>query len=224
MMLSVKLATKARDAFLADHPGYQPVPLIAASIGPYGAITHDGAEYTGDYAIGADELRAFHEERLTLFDSSAADVLALETIPSRTEAGVLADLLHDRLTPAWVSFSCRDGRHISDGTPIEDVVALFGHHPGVAAVGINCTPPQYALSLIARVASAAPDKAIVAYPNSGEWYDASAGGWSGTITPLDCGAAASQWVAAGAKIVGGCCRMGPAHIRAMAKHIREANG
>lgn len=223
MLLSVEIAKRARDEFLADNPKCERIPLIAASIGPYGAALHDGSEYTGRYDAGAEELRAFHDDRLQLFDNSDADVLACETIPSVTEAEVLAGLLRECTTPAWVSFSCRDERCISDGTPVEDVAILFRDHPTVLAVGINCTPPQYASSLIRKIHDVLPDKAILAYPNSGETYDVMDNSWSGTVSPLDCASAAEDWVSAGATLVGGCCRMGPGHIRAMAKRIRETN-
>lgn len=220
MRLSVGLAKQARDAYLADNPGRKFVPLVAASIGPYGAILHDGSEYTGDYGISTGELHDFHAERLPVFDASGADVLALETIPSVTEARVLAELLGACETPAWVSFSCRDASHISDGTPIEVAAAYFERHPTVRAVGINCTPPQFVPDLLRRVHSVLPDLVLMAYPNSGEIYDAASETWTGTVTPLDCARAAEEWLAAGAKLVGGCCRMGPAHIRAMAERIR----
>ena len=203
MLLSVELARRAEP------------PLVAASLGPYGAMLHDGSEYRGDYGVSAATLSEFHEKRLQLLDGSDADVLALETVPSFVEATVLAGLLAECDLPSWVSFSCRDGRAISDGTPIEDAAALFASHPRVAAVGINCTPPQYAPELVRRIRGAVPDKAAMAYPNSGEVYDTSTNSWSGTVTTTDCAAAAARWVAAGARIVGGCCRMGPEHIRAI---------
>ena len=214
MLRSVELAIQARADFVAAaSPGF--APLVAASIGPYGAVLHDGSEYRGDYGVSAAELRRFHAARLQLFDSSGADVLAVETVPSLLEAEVLADLLAGCDTPAWVSFSCKDAQRISDGASIESAVALFRDHPVVAATGINCTPPQFAAGLIRRIHATVPDKAIIAYPNSGESYDAQTGSWSGTVTPIDYADAAREWRAAGAKIVGGCCRTGPTHIAAM---------
>ena len=62
----------------------------------------------------------------------------------------------------------------------------------------------------------------MSYPNSGETYNVSDNSWSGTVTPGDCAAAAGEWIEEGAKIVGGCCRMGPEHIRAMASLINES--
>jgi len=220
MLLSVELAKRARAEFLKDNPGPGFAPLVAASIGPYGAMLHDGSEYSGDYGVTAETLRSFHASRLALFDSCGADVLALETIPSKLEAEVLADLLVECSTPAWISFSCRDGAHVVDGTPLEGVAAMFADHPTVVAVGINCTPPQFAPELVARLRGAVPDKAIMAYPNSGETYHVEDNSWSGTVTPGDCAEAARAWVDAGAKIVGGCCRMGPEHIWAIRDALR----
>jgi len=215
MLLSVELAIRARDAF--SRGGAVSRPLVAASIGPYGAMLHDGSEYTGDYAISADGLRQFHQERLQLFDNSDADVLAIETIPSLSEACVLAALLRDCNTPAWISFSCRNESQISDGTPLDEVAALFKGHPTVLAVGINCTPPQYATALINMLRKTLPDKAVVAYPNSGEQFNVDDNAWSGDVVALT----AAEWVAAGARIVGGCCRVGPEQIRAMANGLKE---
>ena len=215
MTLSVDLACQARDEFLADNPNASLPPLIAASVGPYGAMLHDGSEYRGDYGVSVARLRAFHADRLRLFDDSGADVLACETIPSLPEARVLADLLAKCRTPAWLSFSCGDGKHISDGTLVEEAGALFRDHPTVLAVGFNCTPPRYSVELVRRFVSAVPGKVVIAYPNSGETWDARQGVWAGTAKPLDYARAASAWVAAGAGIVGGCCRTEPAHIAAI---------
>ncbi len=218
MLLSVTLAARARDEFLAENPSRQRAPLIAASLGPYGAMLHDGSEYTGAYAVSPGTLRAFHADRLRLLDDSDADVLALETIPSGTEAEVLAELLREYRTPAWVSFCCRDERSLSDGTAVRESASLFRNHPTVLAVGINCTAPQFVTPLIRELGAVLPDKPIAAYPNSGESYDVAENAWTGHASR---GLTVSEWVAAGAKLVGGCCRVGPDQIRAMAEELKE---
>ncbi len=216
---SVQLAKTARDDFLRDNLNATFTPLVAASIGPYGAALADGSEYTGDYDIDDEGLIEFHRQRLAWLDASDADVLACETIPGLAEARVLCQLLLDVATPAWVSFSCRDEKHCSDGTPIRECVALFNGHPRVLAVGINCTSPAYIDALIAEVKAATSQLAIVVYPNSGERYEASSNGWYGTCSPIECGAAAVNWRDSGASIIGGCCRMGPAHIAEIARAL-----
>ncbi len=214
---SVELAIQARDEYSRDNPGQERSPLIAGSAGPYGAIMGDGSEYTGDYDVGVEELRDFHRSRLGILDDSGADFIACETIPSFDEARVLCEFLENVEHSAWISFSCRDEYRISDGTPIAEAAALFREHPRVLAVGINCTRPQYVVPLIEHLSKAIPEKAIVVYPNSGEDYDASSKTWSGTVTALDWAKAARQWADAGATIIGGCCRTGPEHIRAISE-------
>jgi len=100
-------------------------PLVAASIGPYGAHLHDGSEYRGDYGVGRTELLAFQRERMAVLAEAGADLLACETIPSRLEAEVLLELLEEFPdVRAWLSFSCRDGTHISDGASFADCAQL----------------------------------------------------------------------------------------------------
>lgn len=210
------LALRARDEFAADNPDVEP-PLVAASIGPYGAVLSDGSEYTGEYDKDRAGLLQFHESRIAQMDTSAVDVLACETIPSLDEASALAELLLGVATPAWVSFCCRDEARICDGTRVEVAVQLFQDHPNVKAIGVNCTAPQHIEGLIARIAKTLPEMPILVYPNSGESFDAVSKTWSGTTTADDWIASADKWRAAGARIVGGCCRTTPEHIGALRK-------
>lgn len=214
LVLSVELAIEARRRFMADRQDGQQV-LVAASIGPYGAIMRDGSEYTGDYGVSERDLRDFHAERLRLLDRSGADVLACETIPNIMEARVLCELLINVETPAWISFSCRDREHICDGTKLSDAVVMFADHPRVLAVGINCTPPALLAALIPILKTAAPNKAIIVYPNSGETYHADDKTWSGATCDFENDFNVSAWRDAGAKLIGGCCRTGPGDIAAI---------
>ena len=132
--------------------------LVAASVGPYGAVLANGAEYTGDYGLGDAStaraaLRDFHLQRAEVLAAAGPDLLAIETIPSVVEAEALVEVL-DALgdVPAWVSFSCRDGARLSDGTPLEDAVSIVASSPQVVAVGVNCTPPAFVPELIRRAA------------------------------------------------------------------------
>ena len=178
--------------------------MVAASIGPYGAAMADGSEFTGDYPD--IDLAEWHRERFEILDGSDADILACETIPSFREAQALASLLDRK--PAWFAFSCRDGKHISDGTPIAECAALLDGLDKVFAIGVNCTAPRYVESLIGEIKSAS-SRAVIVYPNSGERFEK--GRWVGE--PEDFAALAQGWLAAGATHVGGCCRTGPEHIR-----------
>ena len=68
MQKSVKLACEARDEYKRDHPQDTTERLVALSIGCYGAVLANGAEYTGNYGnITVDDLVKFHTERLSIF-------------------------------------------------------------------------------------------------------------------------------------------------------------
>lgn len=211
--LMVGSVALARDA-AAGHPD----TLIAASLGPWGAVQADGSEFTGSYAVSEEELITFHRERLSLMDQSGADVLALETIPNIQEANVLAQCLRMVNTPAWVSFCCRDDNSLSDGTPIEEALEPFKDHPRVLALGINCIAPGHVPRLLRRMINAT-DLPVFVYPNSGEQYDAHEHCWIGEVAPGLAGNAAQDWISLGAKGVGGCCRMDHKHIRNMSQSI-----
>jgi homocysteine S-methyltransferase len=175
----------------------------------------DGSEYTGIYDRNRAGLAEFHRPRLQQLDASHADMLACETVPAVDEAAALCELLSTVATPAWVSFCCKNGAQLSDGTPVEEAARLFRNHPNVQALGVNCTGPQYMLPLIERIRKTLPEMPIIVYPNSGETFDGTNKTWSGTATADDWVPAATQWLAAGATIIGGCCRTGPEHIHAL---------
>ncbi len=220
ILKSVQLAEEARSRFMLSHP-HQAKPLIAASVGPYGAYLANGSEYRGDYAISDQELTDFHEPRINLLDNSSADILACETIPSFQEANVLSSLLKSKRKSAWISFSCKDGHHINDGTLIEKCAALFANHPTVFAIGVNCTSPQYISELIRSIKTKSGDKRIVVYPNSGSVYHAESKTWSGLSDSSSCELMVKEWMALGADIIGGCCGIGPEQIKAMGKIIYQ---
>jgi homocysteine S-methyltransferase len=212
---SVTLALEVRDRFWADERNRvgRLRPLVAASIGPYGAFLANGAEYTGDYDLDEAGLREFHRERLTRLAASGADLLACETVPSASEARALGALLAESPgPPAWVSFSCRDGERLRDGTPLAECVSLLDPLPRVVAIGVNCTAPAHVESLL-RTAVRSTRKPLVAYPNSGESYDAARKAWSGIAETERWGELGRLWRDAGARLLGGCCRTGPDEVR-----------
>ena len=208
---SIQLAQEARDLYLAEREGNGRVPFVAASVGPYGAYLADGSEYRGDYGIDEDALVAFHAERLALLAAEKPDLLACETLPCLVEARAIVRALREReiRIPAWFSFSCRDAAHISDGMEIAVCARWLDTVPEAAAIGLNCTAPQYVESLIGEIRRETT-KPIVVYPNSGETYDASDKSWHGAAE--DFGTIARRWRTAGARLIGGCCRTTPREI------------
>ncbi|OBK84785.1 homocysteine S-methyltransferase [Mycolicibacter sinensis] len=188
---------------------------VAASIGPYGAARADGSEYVGRYGLSVAELAAWHRPRLEVLAGAGADVLALETVPDIDEAEALVGLVREAQVPAWLSYTI-DGTATRAGQPLTDAFAVAAGVPQIVAVGVNCCAPEDVLPAI-EIARRVTGKPAIAYPNSGERWGA--GGWVGParFSPE----LVPRWVAAGARIVGGCCRVRPADIAAITALLRE---
>jgi homocysteine S-methyltransferase len=194
-------------------------PLVAASVGPYGAFLADGSEYTGDYGISDLDLYEFHRGRWEVLAGKGADLMACETLPGQREAEVLLRLVEE--TPgqwAWISFSCKDGRHLSDGGLLREAARVCDAGIGVAAVGINCTAPEHIGSLVEE-ARKGTDKPILVYPNSGERYDAGRKTWHSSLPSCPWEDIGMEWVRRGASGIGGCCRVGPDEIRRIRRAV-----
>lgn len=194
--------------------------LVAGSAGSYGAYLADGSEYRGGYDISVAELTQFHQARAELLAASC-DVVAFETVPCVDEAIALATVAGSlpANTSVWVSFSCRDDATACSGDPIEACVRALANVEAIEAVGINCTHPDFIDGLLSRIA-AVTSLPIVVYPNAGESYD---GAWSGTARPPAAfGERAARWLDAGARILGGCCRCGPAYVAALQSALDQA--
>lgn len=217
MRLSVQLAIDARDAFWAapaNRVGRRR-PLVAASVGPYGAYLADGSEYRGDYGLRVDEIMAFHRPRLAVLADSGADVLACETIPCLAEGEALVQVLAEFPTmPAWLAFSCRNETQVSHGELFADCAALANRSEQIVAAGVNCTAPRYVEDLL-RTAAVTCQKPLACYPNSGESWSPRTHCWVEGTGTVDFSLPAQRWFAAGARLLGGCCRTTPDDIRAI---------
>ena len=212
MRTSVALAREAAEEHATDTGT---TPIVAASIGPYGAVLADGSEYDGRYGLGVGELIHFHRPRLETLLDAGPDVLAVETIPSAVEAGAIVELLADHPgARAWVSFSCRDAEHLHDGSRFADVATMVAASPQVVAVGVNCTPPGFIRSLLGKAGDLPVP--LLAYPNLGSTWDAAGKRWFAEGPRPDLGALAPTWRDAGATTIGGCCGTGPEDIVAIA--------
>lgn len=208
---SVALARSARSAFSDGRQRW-----VAASVGPYGAALADGSEYRGRYGLTVAELAAWHRPRLEVLASAGADVLAVETIPDTDEAEALAAALDGLAVPAWLSYSI-SGSRTRAGQPLAEAFAVAAAAPQVVAVGVNCCDPSDVAPALA-VAREVAGKPVIVYPNSGEGWDAAGRRWTGRsrFSAAD----AARWVSLGAAGVGGCCRVGPAEIAAVAAAVR----
>jgi homocysteine S-methyltransferase len=211
---SVSLVEKVRSEYQAHSPRRI---WIAASLGAYGAMLHNGAEYHGNYDCSFEELVGFHQRRVAVLTRTNADFLAFESIPSLEEAkAILAALRPYPDVGAYLSFTCRDGMHVSHGELLRVCAELLDRQAQIIGIGINCTAPELIVSLIGEVAKVT-SKPIIVYPNSGEHWDAAQRCWQGDGQIEAFGELAELWRNAGAQWIGGCCRTGPEHVRAVAQ-------
>jgi homocysteine S-methyltransferase len=201
---SVELARRAA----AARPGVR----VAASVGPYGAMLADGSEYRGRYGRSVRELERFHRPRVETLAAAGPDMLALETVPDTDEAEAMLRAVEGCGVPVWLSYTV-DGVRTRAGQPLAEAFALAAGRDDVIAVGVNCCAPADADRAV-EMAAAVTGKPVVVYPNSGERWDAKERRWYGgsAFDP----ARVTGWQAAGARLIGGCCRVGPGPIAALA--------
>ena len=209
---SVKLAQQAKMQYLNDIKQDKAL-FIAGSVGPYGAYLANGSEYTGDYQLSESEFIAFHKDRVAALIDAGVDILACETMPSFLEIKALAKLIQQfPMVNCWFSLTLKDQKHISDGTPLTEVIEYLNSIEQIVSVGINCIALEKVTPAL-EVLSKLNSKPLIVYPNSGEQYDPTTKQWHKNhdhnctfANQLD------VWINLGAKLIGGCCQTTPDDI------------
>lgn len=226
---SVQVAESAREkAYRQGINSTERTLLVAGSVGPFGAYLHDGSEYRGDYIRTQQEFKDFHRPRIQALLDTGVDLLALETIPSLSEIKSLLSLLNEEFpsTIAWLGCTTRDVSHLADGTPWRDVFEIVNKHRAqIVAVGVNCVPLAGVAGTLENM-QAHTDLPLLCYPNSGETFDSATNSWHGE-RPDDILEKTSEqcfdtksWTSNGARLIGGCCRTGPAFIKSLSASLR----
>jgi homocysteine S-methyltransferase len=241
MRKSVALAFDARDEFMQSHPDDTLQRLIALSIGCYGAILANGAEYHGNYGdVTLERLVEFHKNRLEIFLSGkdALDMVIFETVPSYMEAKAIRELVLGwkadysknipELPPVAVSFQCKSGTKIADGHLLRDSLAILEDIDQIFSLGFNCTKPKFIGELLSTTAEENKKnkvKATIIYPDGGDEWDAVARSWNTKdrlVEDTFAKVLGNAVVEYGPKIiVGGCCRTGPSHIKAIRNFLKQ---
>lgn len=182
---------------------------VAASVGPYGAVLGGGQEYVGNYGVAHVDLVKFHRERIAVLASAKPDLFACETIPDLDEVRALVEVLADYPDiPAWITMSAQDGNSTCAGQGIGHLAELVSKTPSVVAVGVNCTKPEF-VTLLLRQLATKTSLPLVVYPNTGRVWDGLNMCWIGEGHDKLPKQIVSEWVKAGAKLIGGCCGLGP---------------
>ncbi len=213
LVATVALAARARRE-VVEATGDDRARWVAASVGPYGAALADGSEYTGDYGLSVAELARWHRPRLEVLASAGADVLAIETVPCLAEVEAVLSVVAGTGWPCWLSVTV-DGNRTRAGEPLVEAFAMAAEVDEVVAVGVNCCDPTDVAAAVSL--ATATGKPALAYPNRGEDWDAARHRWIGDAA-FDVDQVAA-WVAAGARLVGGCCRTTPDDIARMAAAV-----
>jgi S-methylmethionine-dependent homocysteine/selenocysteine methylase len=162
-------------------------------------------------------LRAEHAEHVRNLLAAGVDAILVETMNTIREA--LASLTEIRAlgAPAIVSFVCDDRGRLLSGEPLRDALAAVAELAPLAA-GVNCLPVRAVEACLPALVSSGLRFAV--HANLGDPLPGAPGRFRDELDPGAYAAAAQGWVAAGARLVGGCCGTRPGHIRALAALLR----
>lgn len=200
---------------------------VAASVGPYGAGPGAGTEYDGAYDLDAAELAQWHRERLAILAGTGADVIIFETVPSMAEVEALTLLAKDLELPAILSVNVRADERgqivLGDGTDLRVAAKLVAESGVWAGVGVNCCPVPQAVAAL-RILGEETGLPLSAYPNSGETWDHEARVWVPGTEGNDLPSAVPELIAAGARLIGGCCQVSPEQITRVREAARAVAG
>ncbi len=218
---SVELAQQAKEQYLTQIGKNKPL-FIAGSVGPYGAYLADGSEYTGNYQLSEEKFIEFHQIRIQALIDAKADILACETLPNFAEIKALVKVLKQYPTmTAWFSFTLKDANHLSDGTPLKEVIDYLNNVDQVVSVGINCIALEEVTAAL-TVLQTLTRKPLIVYPNSGEQYDPTTKQWHKNHQH-NCTFKNQlpTWLKLGAKLIGGCCQTTPKDIAEIADYLKN---
>lgn len=195
--------------------------IVAGSMGP------QGFSYQPDKSPPAAEAAVAYAQ-LAARQAPYVDVHMLETMASVDQA--LGGLMGCAETgkPVWLSLTVNDadGTKLRSGEPLEEVFPLIEKFKP-AYVNLNCSLPEVVSQGLPVLAQAGVP--IGAYANGFTGIHSEFNKVGATVDILksrtDLGPAdylefAKTWADMGATMIGGCCEVGPAHIRALADHFK----
>ena len=143
------------------------------------------------------------------------DLLAVETIPSLAEVEAISSSSRVSRAPAWLSVTIADGA-LRSGDGLAEAMERAAASRAVVAVGVNCCDAREVAPAL-TIARSVTDKPLLAYPNSGETWDAVHR--TGSASARRSSRHVPAWIDAGARLVGGCCRVTPAQISSVSAAV-----
>jgi S-methylmethionine-dependent homocysteine/selenocysteine methylase len=190
-----------------------------------GSISSFVPSGNNDYRPKPAEERASYREQADLLAEAGADLLALEMLRDIDQASTIVEAAAATGLPVWVGFTCRldaDGRTVvlqgrDAQRPLRNCIGpvlAAGNCSAVAIMHSDLAATDRALDIIFESWTGP----VACYPECGEWENPI---WRfGDLTPDALAAAAETWVDRGVRIVGGCCGIGPDHIRDLSDRLR----
>ena len=172
--------------------------------------------------------RASYREQAELLAGAGADLLALEMIRDIDQACTIVEAAATTGLPVMIGFTCRlgdDGETVllrgrDAERPLRtciDAVLAAGRCMAVAVMHSDLETTDRALDVVLEHWSGP----VACYPECGEWENPN---WIfGDLTPEALADASEAWAKRGVRIVGGCCGIGPDHIRSLAQRLRGRN-
>ena len=205
----VKDLNRAAVQLARETIGHRPI-YLAGSVGPTGLVIHGTGGELADYS------QVFGEQIEALLDAGV-DLIFLETFLDFNEIQVALEAVRkiDPKIPVICSMVCSEEGRLPSSLPVIQAFKELTRLGG-SLVGVNCVTGPYAMLQILRRIPA--DFLISAFPNAGypRYHD---GRFLYNLSPDYFGKTAREFVEQGARLVGGCCGVGPAHIREMSRAI-----
>ncbi len=208
--IAVELAQSAREEASAE-------ALVAGSIAPLEDCYHP------ERVPPMDRLKEEHAEIADNLAATGADLLLVETMGTLEELDAATGAARRTGLPVMVSVIPVEGAKLIGGQPLDEVLGLFEQQPPVAFM-VNCANHRVITEALEHLSRAETPIPLGGYANMGTPEDEK--GWSFTheVSPRDYAGKVMEWVRLGARVVGGCCGTTPAHIRELARVLREGAG
>ncbi|MGQ4809863.1 Homocysteine S-methyltransferase [Candidatus Entotheonellaceae bacterium PAL068K] len=209
---AIILAQEARGRVAGDRPVY-----IAGSLSTFGHALKPGAP------LDLADARASYHEQAQVLAAAGADLIILEMMRDYEHSAHAIEAAVATGLPIWVGFSCKlseDSTQVvflseqEEGfaAALEALMALGGSLVAVMHTEVPHTVPAL------EVVQGHWHGPVGAYPHSGGWCLPH---WQfeHIISPEDFLAEARQWVQMGVQLIGGCCGIGPEHIRLLKERL-----
>ena len=210
--LNIRAVTLAKEA--RENVAERPV-FIAGSISTF------TARYDYSYEPQAEKARTNYREQAEVLAETGVDVIALEMMRDIEQTTYAVEAAVATGLPVWLGFSCKttgegtvmlwDGEHTL-AEALEQIPSL-----GASLVSIMHTLTEETPSALREV-NGRWSGPVGAYPHSGEFIMPN---WQfiDMISPEDFTAEAHQWLNMGVQLIGGCCGIGPEHIRLLKEQL-----